>query len=147
LRFGSAAQACPLLLSSIDETSTKERKKEQSRRGDGRDAGQIICHPRPRPRPRSSTVLRVVGLSCHPAEEIPPRKPRALIAARGDATGLPMDRTKSRALCNPPSSASSPTLRSALLTYTPDRRAREGQGAHAPSNLPELCIRREIGRY
>lgn len=57
---------------------------------------------------RPPTVLRVVRLFCHPAEEIPPRKPRALIAARGDATGLPMDRTKSRALCNPPSSAPSP---------------------------------------
>lgn len=64
------------------------------------DKLSAILAPVPRP--------FAVGLSCHPAEEIPPRKPRALIAARGDATGLPMDRTKSRALCNPPSSTPSP---------------------------------------
>lgn len=77
--------------------------------------------------PSPDCSLRVVGLSCHPAEEIPPRKPRALIAARGDATGLPMDRTKSRALCNPPRHPS-PPLRSPL-TYTPGRHARSFQFA------------------
>jgi len=46
------------------------------------------------PSPCAAAVLR---------GEIPPREtPRALIAVRGDATGLPMDRRKSRALCNPP---------------------------------------------
>lgn len=73
------------------------------------------------------TVL-LVELSCHPAEEIPPRKPRTLIAAHGNATGLPMDRTKSRALCNPP--PTTPSLPRLPLTYTPGCRARERQGAH-----------------
>lgn len=73
------------------------------------------------------TVL-LVELSCHPAEEIPPRKPRTLIAAHGNATGLPMDRTKSRALCNPP--PTTPYLPRLPLTYTPGCRARERQGAH-----------------
>jgi len=72
------------------------------------------------------TVLRVVGLSCHPAEEIPPRKLRVLIAARGDATGLPMDRTKSRALCNPPSSA--PSLATIALNIHPGPSCPRGAG-------------------
>lgn len=50
--------------------------------------------------PSSSSLL---SFPKHPAilRESLPKEPHALIAAYGDAMGLPMDWTKSRALCNP----------------------------------------------
>lgn len=134
-------------------TSTKGRKKEQGATV-RRNVGQIIRLPRS-PERRARVVA---PLSCHPAEEIPPRKPRVLIAVYRDATGLPMDRTKSRALCNSPA-LRQPTILTSLfpflptplyspLTYIPGLSCPREAG-YAPSNLPGLCIRREgeIGRY
>lgn len=60
------------------------------------DAGQIIHLPHP------FSAFQTIQLSSHPAGLLP-REPHVLIVAYGDAMGLPMDWTKSRALCNPAS--------------------------------------------
>lgn len=46
------------------------------------------------------SAFQTILLSSHPAGH-PSRQPHALIAAYGNAMGLSMDWTKSRALCNP----------------------------------------------
>lgn len=73
---------------------------------------------------------------------IPPQELHTVIAAYGDTVGLPMDWTKSRALCNPTPRPSGHPFSTIHLIL---RCSREEE--HIPSNLPGLCIRRQIERY
>lgn len=124
--------------------STKRRRRggRKSRRGDGRDAGQIICHPRP-PSPDRSTRRRAILPSCggNPSAKTP--RPNSRPWGRDGTPDGPDEIS-----CIVQSTVIRPIPRyGSPLTYTPDRHARKGQGAHVSSNLPGLCIRREIGRY
>lgn len=145
MRFGSAAQTCPLLLSGIDETSTKgvEERAEGVTEGTLDKLSAILapCHP-PAP-PGCSARRQAILPSCggNPSAKTP--RPNSRPWGRDGTPDGPDEIS-----CIVQSTVIRPIspLRSSL-TYTPGRRAREGQGAHAPSNLPGLCIRREIGRY
>lgn len=70
------------------------------------------------------SAFQTTQLSSHPAGH-PSQQPHALIAAYGDAMGLSMDWTKSRALCNP---VLSPLRSHPLIPLDSREREREREG-------------------